>query len=347
MRLDLFFAGMQNKETTASAWLATLLRDQPAFRAAFLAKIGLVEAEDVVWAVRVETPLAGGACDVTLECETDLVLIENKVSPSSVTEGQLLRYYRGAIEDAHRRSKRIVAVYLTPHASTGAGEVRLLRDSEPFRARASARGDLAQHLSWDRDVPLLVAEAAGVDDWFLHAGLEAIRGHIDRLARGRPVDEQREELKRLMARVSAAIATKCASSGEGWPVYQRWASRKQEAWYTPDRPVTAWLTLRYDEADTPDARVGDVFVDGLVRVQALVTVNPSTKIGLRDQALMDRWNSLVETGSVDVAGIGPLELRGEIAFEQATRFSGTVEALEAMLVRWGLGALRFARDLEG
>ena len=68
MDLEFFFRGMQNKETSASAWLATLLRHNGQFRRALF---GLINVEppidpEVNWEIAVETELDGWV-DVTLE----------------------------------------------------------------------------------------------------------------------------------------------------------------------------------------------------------------------------------------------------------------------------------------
>ena len=94
----------------ASAFLATLLDYDEAFRQAFL---GLVLNDPTIddpegWAVRVEEDRV----DVTIESPTTYVLIEDKIGSGAKQHAQLLRYYETAVRA--RPAKRIVAVYLAP-----------------------------------------------------------------------------------------------------------------------------------------------------------------------------------------------------------------------------------------
>ena len=78
MELRHFFENMVRREETASAFLATLLEYDPAFRLEFLrAVIGdpaFVDREP--WSVQVEAERV----DVTLESASAQVLIEDKIS---------------------------------------------------------------------------------------------------------------------------------------------------------------------------------------------------------------------------------------------------------------------------
>ena len=116
--LNFFFAGMQNKETTASAWLATMLSYNLAFRGEFLKLTGVEPPLDPArpWQINVETELSG-PCDVTLEDDDTLVFLEDKVSASAKTKGQFRRYHHGAANS--RAAKQLVGIYLGPSVSTG------------------------------------------------------------------------------------------------------------------------------------------------------------------------------------------------------------------------------------
>jgi len=312
LKLDLFFKGMQNKETTASAWLATLLREDKAFRSAFFNGLQLdppLDAEDP-WEARIETPLGSGFCDVTLESATTYILIENKMSSAAVTPGQFLAYYRGAIADPTREPKRIIGVYVGPSGDTGSGEVAT------------------------------VAASARPDGWFAQAGLEAILAHIAKLRVGRPFAQQRQELLALLRRVAERTAREGASRGWGGDVrFEHWGSRGQEALYTPRQAVTTWLILSYPE--TEHYEIGEIFVDGTVNVRASVSFNPSTKIGLRDAALMARWTPMIDRRSVAVRGLGEVPARDDVTFELAVSFANSSAELEDLLVVWGTSVLDF------
>jgi hypothetical protein len=90
MRLRHFFENMVRREETASAFLATLLDYDPAFRTAFLRLIlddpAVEETES--WLVAVEEDRV----DVTLESPSTVVLIEDKISAGAKQQEQLLRF---------------------------------------------------------------------------------------------------------------------------------------------------------------------------------------------------------------------------------------------------------------
>jgi hypothetical protein len=89
------FNGPQSKENAASAWLATLLDYDPAFRAESFKVVppvaGLDPAAD--WTADVETPL-NGPCDLTLETAATFVFLEDKIAASARMDRQFVRYSR-------------------------------------------------------------------------------------------------------------------------------------------------------------------------------------------------------------------------------------------------------------
>jgi hypothetical protein len=347
MKLDLFFKGMQNRETTASAWLATLLRDRAAFRRALLEQLGVVESSDAEasWEVGVETPLGSGFCDVTLESSTAFVLIENKVSSSAVTPGQFLDYYRGAIAAPDRARKQVVAAYLGPHERTGDGELRTVEQSPEYARRHATHRDQAKALGWTTDLKRVVAASEESGEWFAQAGLDAILTHIDRIAHRRPFEQQRADLVALLRRVAVRIADEGVARG-GWGDgvgFESLGSQGQEALYTPNLGITTWLTLAYPETERYE--LGEIFADGRVHVRASVSFNPSTKIGRQDPVLMEQWRRLIEPRQVAVPGIGLVPARNDAAFELAVAFDGSSEELEDQLVVWGASVLAYLRSL--
>lgn len=348
MKLDLFFRGMQNRETSASAWLATLLRDDEGFRRAFLSRIPVDPPLDshAGWTFGVETLLHGGACDVTFENADTIVFLENKLSASAQTEGQLLRYYLGVLEDPKRATKRAIGVYLAPSARMGSGEQQRLMRDPAFQDRAGGTGDAAVCLGWRPDVQDAVEEAAEPGDWFARTGLAAILGHIDRIRTGRTFDQQRHDLYLLMKRVARRVMGAGGSDGWGSGVrLDRWPSVGQEVLYTPGQAVSMFLTLRYEEA--PDEPHGiDVFDGDLIHLHASVSFNPSVKHGLHDAALMVRWASLTQEHAAEVPGIGLVPLHTDIGFEKGVDFHGPADDLEDLLVAWGVAVLSFLRQFQ-
>jgi hypothetical protein len=281
---------------------------------------------------------------VILRGRTTCVLIENKVSRSAVMSGQFGAYYEAVVEDSElARLPRVVAIYVAPDRGSGAAPLREVTRSELLAARrAEGHGDDAVCLGWKEDLPAVV-EPLDADTWFAHEGLRAILDHIRKLETGRPPNEQRQALQQLMARVSRRVGNMGERTGDWGPHVRlhRWPSKGQEALYTTKQAVTTWLVLSYRESDDDRSQLIDVLVDDEIQVRARVAFNPSTKIGLRDASLMERWSALVRLGAIEVPGIGEVLARDETTFELAQDFRGSAEQLEDLLFLWASSVLRF------
>jgi hypothetical protein len=347
MDLDFFFKGMQNKETSASAWLATLLHHNAAFRREFLGLVGVEPPLDPArrWVVNVETPLSG-PCDVTLEDEDTLVFLEDKVSASAKTKGQFLRYYLGALDKPDLAAKRLVGVYLGPSVSTGDDERESVTGHPEFSGRRAAGfNDDAKCLGWKDNLSDVVEVATTDDDWFARKGLAAILAHIVKVEGGRPFNQQREDLRQLMKRVAQRVMAAGREAGWGPKVrLERWAGIGYEAQYTPTVGITTFLTLWYDEDEDPPYDLHGVVVDNRIRARGTVSFNPSVKHGRRDTELMARWASLTAAGCVEVPGIGEVPLVNEITFTTGVELDKTVIEVEELLVAWGTAVLGYLRE---
>jgi hypothetical protein len=341
--LGYFFKGMQNKETSASAWLATMLRYDERFRRQFMALVRVDPPLDPSdnWTVQVETEL-NGPCDITLESDTTFVFLENKVSASSKTERQFLRYYLGAQERSTLAAKRLVGIYLGPSASIGEDELYKLTSHPSFSLRAVSNGDAAVCLGWKDNVADVVELATADDDWFARTGIAAILAHIAKLEAGRQPNPQREFLRALMWRVRDRVI-----DGGGAAQLDRWASIGQEALYTRSVPITTFITLSYDEDLEEPHELHDVvdLATGEVHVRASVSLNPSAKQGQRSPALMSRWQPLIAADQVRVGGVGELHAVNEVTLAVGQDYSGPARELEDLPVRWATGILQFGRSV--
>jgi hypothetical protein len=347
--LKFFFKGMQNKETSASAWLATLLHHNEAFRKGFLDLVLDDGAPDrgLSWAVNVETPLVSGPCDVTLDNGRDtFILLEDKVSASAMKEEQLLGYYQGALGDPERRTKRVVAAYLGPNSATGEGETALVRESKEWLERqAQGTRDRTACLGWKDNITGLVERTTDVDDWFARTGLAAILAHIQKLERGRPPNPEREILRNLLADVARRVMDEGGPAGWGPNVrFDRWASRGQEAQYTPNVDVTTFLAFLYDEDPDPPYALRDVVHGDIVRGRLSVSFSPSVKHGRLNQELMALWKDLAATGSITLPVIGEIKQVNKMSYAAGVDFYGTRAELADWLVGWGVSVLTFLRE---
>ncbi len=188
--MDIHFFFANGVETAASAFLATLLEQEAAFRVALLRRIlpdlELTEADRVT--VMVEHPLGVGRVDVFLACRTAIVLIENKTQAGSKTDGQLCRYYEAC--NPRRRRRRIVAVYLAPREATAASELEKTRKAIEGAGRVGR--DVAKSLTWD-DVNTVILQTPLNEPSFARDGMRTVRDEITKAAMRIVRDWNREQ----------------------------------------------------------------------------------------------------------------------------------------------------------
>jgi hypothetical protein len=332
MRLRHFFENMVRREEMASAFLATLLDYDPAFRMAFLRLIldDPVEREADAWTVAVED----GRVDVTLESPTTFVLIEDKISSGAKQQDQLLRYYRGAVEA--KPEKRIVAVYLAP-GGMGAGEVEAVRRSAVFAQR---QGDITRHLAWEEISRLVNGLPQDERGWFARSGMDEIERAI--------AQARQEKYPRLGDRgvvrdiADAAVTTlsgRCPDVRLG-----RWNARDVEVILTYGTPVTLWLHAGFEiDPVPPFAPVGLVRDDG-IHLDVISNFKLAGKVR-RGSELDRRCKELVRIGVVDVPGVGRHELLPNKWFVHSAPAVGSAEELENVLADTGERVLDYLRPL--
>ena len=133
-----FLGGGMCREEATSAYLATLLEQSPQFRSRFLQLCGIKSIE--LTKVEVERECR----DITLSGTGVEIIIENKISAASKTEGQLLRYYTRLKE---QDSDAIVhAVYLSPDRKIGTSEVQKVTNTAD---------EVAVSIAWKDLLPLI------------------------------------------------------------------------------------------------------------------------------------------------------------------------------------------------
>lgn len=294
MDLHHFFENMVRREETASAVLATLLEYDQHFRLAFLRAVldDPAYEDSANWAVRVEA----SQVDVTLESDSMLVLIENKLRAGARQQGQLLRYYLAAVEAVAQ--KRLVAVYLAP-GGMGLGEVELVERSD---ARASRRADVVSHLPWD-DVAAII-DGLPVSDhaWFARSGMREIDATIKRARQELPAVGVRGEVRGIFDDAVSTLRQEVPGVRFG-----RWVARDSEWILTEKSLVTVYLTATYEVLGAPPYEpIGVVHADGLrllVRSQFRLSGRGKKTPGLRR-----RWTELEAQHGVDVPGVGSFKL---------------------------------------
>ncbi len=184
-----FLGGGMCREEATSAYLATLLEQSSEFRSRFLQLCGIKIIE--LTKVEVERECR----DITLSGTGVEIIIENKISAASKTEGQLLRYYTRLKE---QDSDAIVhAVYLSPDRNIGTSEVQKV---------TNAADEVAVSIAW-KDLLPLIDDLHDIDAIFASKGLEAILKAIanKKVKSNREYTEAEEQIRALLAEVEPKI----------------------------------------------------------------------------------------------------------------------------------------------
>ena len=184
-----FLGGGMCREEATSAYLATLLDQSSEFRSRFLQLCGIQNIE--LTKVEVERECR----DITLSGTGVEIIIENKISAASKTEGQLLRYYTRLKE---QDSDAIVhAVYLSPARKIGTSEVQKVTNTAD---------EVAVSIAWE-DLHPLIDELHDIDATFAKKGLEAILRAIanKKVKSSREYTEAEEQIRSLLAEAEPQI----------------------------------------------------------------------------------------------------------------------------------------------
>jgi len=325
-----FFENMVRREETASAFLATLLDYDPAFRQAFLGLVlddpGVEDHE--TWTVRVEEDRV----DVTLESPNAYVLVEDKIGSGAKQHEQLLRYYGNAVEA--RPAKRIIAVYLAPRG-IGMDEVDLVEHSALFIRR---RSDVACYVPWERIAELIDRMPIGESRWFARSGIHEIERAIVRARQeSYPALGDRALVRDLVDNALTLLASRRPDVRLG-----RWGGREFEEILTYKIPITLWLDAVFEvEAEPPFQPVGLVQPDGIhLTLRSMFKLAGKVK---RTSDLAHRWAELVRGGSVDVPDVGLYVLQPNRWFARSVPAIGTSADLQFAVADTGERLLEFLR----
>lgn len=185
-----FLGGGMCREEATSAYLATLLDQSSEFRSRFLQLCGIQDIE--LTKVEVERECR----DITLSGTGVEIIIENKISAASKTEGQLLRYYTRLKE---QDSDAIVhSVYLSPDRKIGTSEVQKVTNTAD---------EVAVSIAWS-DLQPLIDELHDIDATFAEKGLEAIlKAIVNRKVKSnREYTEDEDLIRSLLAEIEPKIS---------------------------------------------------------------------------------------------------------------------------------------------
>lgn len=152
-----FLGGGMCREEATSAFLATLIEQSVEFRSRFFKHCGILEFD--IKRVEVERRFR----DLTITGNGIAVVIENKISAASKTEGQLIRYYNQLKEELGSGAT-VHSIYLSPKIRIGQSEIEKI---------PKVAGEIAKSIAWDE----LKALANGLTDFdktFAENGIDTV-----------------------------------------------------------------------------------------------------------------------------------------------------------------------------
>lgn len=152
-----FLGGGMCREEATSAFLATLIEQSEEFRSRFFKHCGISEFE--ISRVEVERRFR----DLTITGNGIAVVIENKISGASKTEGQLIRYYNQLKEELEPGAT-VHSIYLSPKIKTGQSEIEKI---------PNVAGEIAKSIAWD-ELKVLASGLTDFDKTFAENGIDTV-----------------------------------------------------------------------------------------------------------------------------------------------------------------------------
>ena len=152
-----FLGGGMCREEATSAFLATLIEQSEEFRSRFFKHCGISEFE--VSRVEVERQFR----DLTITGNGVTVVIENKISAASKTDGQLIRYYNQLKEELESGTT-VHSIYLSPKIKTGQSEIEKI---------PTVAGEIAKSIAWD-ELKVLASGLTDFDRTFAENGVNTV-----------------------------------------------------------------------------------------------------------------------------------------------------------------------------
>jgi|YNPNPStandDraft_1061719.scaffolds.fasta_scaffold03633_2 hypothetical protein len=323
MHLRHFFRGLLKREEVASAFLATLLECEPAFREAFFQELFPDAAADLAgarWTVQVEM----GRVDVRMESEKAIVLIENKIRAGAYESGQLVRYYKSELPT----DKTIFVAFVAPEG-VGVHETDELTTLESFRER-----DSAALVSWQRLATvahLLQIPKSG--NWFVESGFEEIARIIDEDSRP---TYPREGTRAVLARIAddALRALGSLSTIQ----FSRWSGRDHEQILTNKTNITLWLSLVFDAEEEPPYRPINVEDGDRLRV-SLRTQFKLSGAGRKKPGLKAWWSQAVAERTFEIPKVGEHHLDDQGWFVRSAEIVLPPDKLADAMTQAGLAVV--------
>ncbi len=152
-----FLGGGMCREEATSAFLATLIEQSEEFRSRFFKHCGISEFK--VSRVEVERQFR----DLTITGNGIVIVIENKISAASKTDGQLIRYYNQLKEELDSGTT-VHSIYLSPKIKIGQSEIEKI---------PNVAGEIAKSIAWD-ELKVLASGLTDFDRTFAENGVDTV-----------------------------------------------------------------------------------------------------------------------------------------------------------------------------
>jgi hypothetical protein len=257
-----------------------------------------------------------------------VILIENKINAGAKQKSQLLRYYKQ--ERRHNPHANIILVFLAP-GSIGKGEVTLVHDSLEFQSKM---GDFVYHLSWET-LAQYSKEKNGVIDEIISTGIEEICRVIEEARVEKYSDiGDRNIIRNIVKRALQSISEQTGVQLSHWP------GRENEQIYTNKTNITLWLDTEFKaEEEPPFAPINLFNKNGLIEVNIKSQFKIEGKVK-KNSDLGMWWRQFIESGFMNVPGVGICKLVNDKWFVFSQSISGNEQDIEKAIVNLGTQVLK-------
>lgn len=322
MHLRHFFRGLLKREEVASAFLATLLEDDPQFRLGFFQALFLDDAvvlADGNWKVEVEVDRV----DVRLESDKAVVLIENKVRAGAYKSGQLVRYYESELDQVPA-DKPIFVAFVAPQG-VGARETDNLAATDVFRDN-----DIAASVTWQALASMSNSlQQPEFRRWFVESGFQEIARIIEK---GSRPTYPREGTRAVLAEIADDAFRTLQSLSQ--VQLSQWREHDCEQILTNKTNITMWLDLAFETENEPPYRPLNVEEDDCLRV----TLRTQFKLSGQGRKVADLrawWDQRTEEGVFVVPELGEHDLNQRGWFIRSTELGLTPRGFADAMTKAG------------
>ena len=343
-----FFEGKLSREEAVSAFLATLLEQQPLIREGFLSLLDLPNDElnsllnqnwkrvDKTTKRLIETEKK--EIDICINLSDFSIIIENKIKSGAQQKGQLRRYYK----KVHRSKRPVIVIILSPlDSSIGNKEIILLEQDKSFR-----EGDKAFNINWKDLIPMFRETTEKMHEtdktWikFIQKGTDCVEKLLQQKHPIRDDLGVQERFKEIIKRAGTRLTNKYKNDPYiVWgPVWPHWHDI-----YIAKNTFTIDIGLDYHEEREEKGEIyyyprSDVLQEnGKLLKLIIIAKCKISGVGKSDLEVNTKWREIIESTDVSdgkyyLPSIGTFSFVEKDWLEHRRNFIGNDKDLEKELI---------------